>query len=255
MKTEILSIGRISIHGYGLMIAIGILCCIAMGVYRAKKYHMNQEAVMDIALYGVLAGFVGAKLLFVIVEFPAFVKDPLSVLGSEGFVVYGGIILGVLAAIIYCRIKGLAFLEYFDLCAPSISLAQGFGRIGCFLAGCCYGRQTESFLGVVFPENSMAPAGVKVLPTQLFSSAGDFLIMGILLLYSRKKKHTGDVGALYMLLYGVGRFLVEFLRADDRGNIGSLSTSQMISIVIVAGAIFLFWRNSKRGGTDNSCLY
>ena len=219
MKTDILTIGKITIHGYGLMIAIGILCCIAMGMYRAKKYKLNPEAVIDIALYGVLAGFLGAKLLYVIVEFPAFIKDPLSVLGSEGFVVYGGIILGVLAAIIYCRIKGLVFLEYFDLCAPSISLAQGFGRIGCFLAGCCYGRETQSFLGVVFPANSMAPAGVK---------------------------HTGDGGALYMILYGVGRFLMEFLRADDRGNIGMLSTSQMISIVIVAGAVVLLWQNRRR---------
>ena len=124
MKTEILSIGKITIHGYGLMIAIGILCCLALAVYRAKKYKMNQEAVVDIALYGVLAGFLGAKLLFVIVEFPTFLKDPLSILGSEGFVVYGGIILGVVTAIVYCRIKGLVFLEYFDLCAPSISLAQ-----------------------------------------------------------------------------------------------------------------------------------
>ena len=243
MKTDILTIGKITIHGYGLMIAIGILCCIAMGMYRAKKYKLNPEAVIDIALYGVLAGFLGAKLLYVIVEFPAFIKDPLSVLGSEGFVVYGGIILGVLAAIIYCKVKGLVFLEYFDLCAPSISLAQGFGRIGCFLAGCCYGRETQSFLGVVFPANSMAPAGIKVLPTQLFSSAGDFLITAILLLYY---KNTGDGGALYMILYGVGRFLIEFLRADDRGNIGMLSTSQMISIVIVAGAVVLLWQNRRR---------
>ena len=246
MKTDILTIGKITIHGYGLMIAIGILCCIAMGMYRAKKYKLNPEAVIDIALYGVLAGFLGAKLLYVIVEFPAFIKDPLSVLGSEGFVVYGGIILGVLAAIIYCKVKGLVFLEYFDLCAPSISLAQGFGRIGCFLAGCCYGRETQSFLGVVFPANSMAPAGVKVLPTQLFSSAGDFLITAILLLYYKNIKHTGDGGALYMILYGVGRFLIEFLRADDRGNIGMLSTSQMISIVIVAGAVVLLWQNRRR---------
>ena len=92
----------------------------------------------------------------------------------------------------------------------------------------------------------MAPAGIKVLPTQLFSSAGDFLITAILLLYYKKIKHTGDGGALYMILYGVGRFLMEFLRTDDRGNIGMLSTSQMISIVIVAGAVVLLWQNRRR---------
>ena len=165
----------------------------------------------------------------------------MSVMGGEGFVVYGGIIVGVLAAILYCRQKKLVFLDYFDLLVPSIAVAQGFGRIGCFLAGCCYGRETDSFLGVVFPEHSMAPSGVKLLPTQLFSSAGDFLIMVILLLYSRKKRERGRTGALYMILYGIGRFLIEFLRADDRGTVGSLSTSQFISIGIVAVGLILFF--------------
>lgn len=246
MKIELFSIGPITVHGYGFMIALGILCCVAMASYRAKKYNMNPDAILDIAIYGVIAGFLGAKLMYVIVEFPQFIKDPMSVIGSEGFVVYGGIIVGVLAAILYCRIKKLAFFEYFDLCAPSISLAQGFGRIGCFLAGCCYGRETDSIFGVVFPESALAPSGVKLLPTQLFSSAGDFLITIVLLLYYKKKKHTGDVGAMYMLLYGVGRFLIEMLRNDNRGAVGALSTSQFISIFIVIGAVVLFKWNKSR---------
>jgi phosphatidylglycerol:prolipoprotein diacylglycerol transferase len=246
MKLEIFSIGPITIHGYGLMIAIGVLACIAVATYRAKRNGLQEEAVLDIAIYGLLAGFLGAKLLYVIVEFKQFIKDPMSVLGSEGFVVYGGIILGVLAAITYCRIKKISFMEYFDLLMPSVSIAQGFGRIGCFLAGCCYGRETTSALGVVFPEGCMAPAGVKLLPTQLFSSAGDFLIAGILIWFYKKRKHTGDGGALYMLLYGIGRFCIEFLRSDERGGIGSLSTSQFISIIIVIGAGILFANNRRR---------
>ncbi len=246
MKLELFSIGPITIHGYGAMIALGILCCIFLAVYRAKKLSLNPEAVMDIAIFGVIMGFVGAKIMYAIVEFPTFLQDPMAVLGSEGFVVYGGIILGVITAIAYCRIKKLVFLEYFDLCAPSIALAQGFGRIGCFLAGCCYGRETTSPLGVVFPEGCMAPAGVKLLPTQLFSSAGDFLIMAILLVYSKKAKHTGDVGAMYLLLYGFGRFCIEMLRNDNRGTVGILSTSQFISIIIVMGAFALFYFNRKR---------
>lgn len=246
MKVEILSIGPFTIHGYGLMIGIGILACIWLASFRAKKKDMSPEAVLDIAIYGVLFGFVGAKLLYVIVEFKDFIRDPMSVLGSEGFVVYGGIIFGVLAGIIYCRIKKLKFMEYFDLAAPSIAIAQGFGRIGCFLAGCCYGRRTDAWYGVVFPESALAPSGVKLIPTQLISSIGDFAIMAVLLLYSKKAKHPGDVGALYMLLYGVGRFFIEYLRNDDRGAIGVLSTSQMISIVIVVGGILLFFLNKKR---------
>lgn len=250
MKNDLFSIGGFTIHGYGLMIALGFLLCVLMGMYRAKKQDKSAEAMMDIALIGIVTGFLGAKILYVMVEFPRFLKNPMDVLGSEGFVVYGGIIAGALSAVIYCKVKKLVFLEYFDLAAPSIALAQGFGRIGCFLAGCCYGRETDSWCGVVFPQGSMAPAGIKLIPTQLLSSAGDFLLMGILLLFSRKSKHTGDVGALYMMLYAIGRFVIEILRSDDRGALGVLSTSQAISVGIVLGAGVLFWRNRKR----TSCL-
>ena len=128
-------------------------------------------------------------------------------------------------------------------------MAQGFGRIGCFLAGCCYGRPTDAFWGVTFPEGSFAPAGVPLIPTQLISSVGDFAIAGILLLYNKRNKKAGNVGILYMLLYGIGRFLVECLRSDDRGTVGMLSTSQFISIGIVLLAIVLFFRHKLFKGT------
>lgn len=247
MKNIICNVGPVTIYGYGLMIGIGVLFCILMGMMRAKKYGLKEDAVIDIAIYGLVIGFLGAKLLFIIVEWEDFMKDPMSVLGTEGFVVYGGISAGVLAAIVYCRIKKLVFLEYFDLLSASIALAQGFGRIGCFLAGCCYGRETDSVFGVMFPAGCMAPAGVKVLPTQLFSSAGDFAIMAFLLWHYKRRKHVGDTGFLYMLVYGIGRFFIEMLRNDNRGAVGVLSTSQFISIFIVAAALLLLYRNKKMG--------
>lgn len=251
MHNEIITIGKITIYGYGLMIGIGFLVAVLVGMYRAKKKEMSQEAILDIAIYCILAGFLGGKLLYVIVEWKDFVADPWSVLGSSGFVVYGGIITGVLAGYIYTRIKKLSFAKYFDLVMPEIAIAQGFGRIGCFLAGCCYGAPTDSFCGVIFPEGSLAPSGVKLLPTQLFMSAGDFLIALVLILYSRKNKVDGNIGAGYLILYGVGRFLIEFLRNDARGSVGVLSTSQFISIFIVAIGVGLFvWntmRNRKKG--------
>lgn len=254
MKNDLFSIGPLTVHSYGLMIALGILVCVFMGMYRARKYGYKDEAVLDIAIFGILSGFVGAKLLYVLVEFDSFLKNPMDVLGSEGFVVYGGIIVGALVGILYCRIKKLPCWEYFDLLAPSIAVAQGFGRIGCFLAGCCYGRPTDTFWGVTFPEGSFAPAGVPLIPTQLISSAGDFIITGILLVYSKHNKKAGNVGILYMLLYGIGRFLVECLRSDDRGTVGLLSTSQFISIGIIILAIILFFRHQifKNTKKENS---
>lgn len=248
MKTDLFHIGKFVIHGYGLMIGIGFVLALLVGEYRAKKMGMKEEALIDIAIIAGVSGFLGAKLLYIIVSFKDFIEDPIGVLGSSGFVVYGGLIAGVLCNLIYVKIKKLSFLEYFDLVMPEIALAQGFGRIGCFLAGCCYGRQTDAAWGVVFPAGSLAPSGVKLIPTQLISSAGDFLIMIVLLLYYRKNKKDGtpgSVGFLYMLLYGVGRFLVEFLRNDDRGGAGMFSTSQWISMVIVAGGIVLYLVNKK----------
>ena len=250
MKNELFSIGPITIYGYGLMIAIGVLAAYFSATYRAKKYDLDPDKVFYVTVWAVIGGFGGAKLLYLITQLPAILQDP-SLLKDvrDGFVVYGGIIGGILAAWLYCKVAKLKFIKYFDLVMPSVALAQGFGRIGCFLAGCCYGRETTSRFGVVFPEGGLAPAGVKLIPTQLISSAGDFLIMIVLLLYYRKNKKDGtpgNVGFLYMLLYGVGRFLVEFLRNDNRGGAWMFSTSQWISMVIVAGGIVLYLVNKKR---------
>lgn len=246
MYNNLFSIGSVTIHGYGVMIAVGFVFAIIISYVRAKAYGLRKNAVIDIALLAMIFGFLGAKLLYVIVEYKAFFASPLSVLGSDGFVIYGGIIGGVTAAFIYCRKKKISFMSYFDLAIPAVAVAQGFGRIGCFLAGCCYGCESTT-LGVIFPEGSIAPAGIPLLPTQLFSSAGDFLIALILVLYARKSKIKGNVGALYLLLYGVGRFVIEFFRNDVRGSVGILSTSQFISIFFILGAVVMFFINAKRG--------
>lgn len=247
MLKDIVSIGGITIHGYGLMIAIGVLVAVFVAMRRAKGYGLNDESIIDITFIAVISGFLGAKLLYIIVSFGDFLEDPLGVLGSEGFVVYGGLIAGVLACMLYCFKKKLSFMSYFDIVMPSISIAQGFGRIGCFMAGCCYGRETNCAIGVIFPANSFAPTGVRVLPTQLISAAGNFLIAAILIIYARRSKYKGNTAALYLALYGVGRFLIEFLRDDYRGTVGFLSTSQFISIFFVISAGVLFYVNKKRG--------
>ena len=259
MKTDLFSIGSFTVHSYGLMIGIGFILAMLLAEYRAKKLGLREESIIDITIIAGVSGFLGAKLLYIIVEFDTFIKDPKAVLGSAGFVVYGGIIAGVLCCMFYCRIKKLNFLEYFDLVMPEIALAQGFGRIGCFLAGCCYGRETESLFGVVFPAGSQAPAGVKLIPTQLISAGADFIHVIILLVIAGSFSYTvaknkgksrslpaGGIGYIYMMFYGIGRFLIEFLRNDYRGEIGFLSTSQFISIFFVICGAGLLVLNAKK---------
>lgn len=242
MQPELFKIGPIPVNGYGTMIALGIAVAILLSMKRAKKRGIEEEPIIDIAIYGILGGVLGAKLLFILTELPNIIKNPsvLPELIKSGFVLYGAIIGGALAALIYCKRKGKKFLQYFDLIAPSIAIAQGFGRIGCFLAGCCYGKETNSPIGVVFNNAlSFAPHGVKVHPTQLYSSIGDFIIAATLLYFAAKPRKNGQVAGLYMILYSIGRFAVEFFRGDPRGNIFFLSTSQFICIFVLIGGIIL----------------
>jgi phosphatidylglycerol:prolipoprotein diacylglycerol transferase len=226
---------------YGIMIAIGFLTALLLSVRRGRKRDLDEDIVWGIFFCALIGGMIGTRILYYIVELPEILKDP-SILWNfnNGYVVYGGIIGGILTSMIYCHIKKTPFLPYFDLVMPAVAMAQGFGRIGCFFAGCCYGRRTDAWYGITFSNSSFAPNGVKLIPTQLFSSAGDFLICGILLWYASKKRENGRVAALYLILYGIGRFLIEFLRDDYRGSIGVLSTSQLISIGIVAVGAFLY---------------
>jgi phosphatidylglycerol:prolipoprotein diacylglycerol transferase len=240
MFNDLLKIGPVTIHGYGLMIGIGILCALLGADKRAKSKGLNASIIYSLGISALIIGFVCAKLLYCIVDIGEFMNNPMAVLSGNGFVVYGGLIGGILTAAFCCKFKKVSFLKYFDLAAPSIALAQGFGRIGCFLAGCCYGRETDSCIGIVFHKSLFAPNQIRLIPTQLISSAGNFLIAIILLLYDRKGSRSGKTGALYLALYSVGRFVIEFFRNDYRGNVGMLSTSQFISIIVFAigGAMF-----------------
>ena len=248
MKNELFSIGPITIYGYGLMIAIGVLAAYFSATYRAKKYDLDPDKVFYVTVWAVIGGFGGAKLLYLITQLPAILQDP-SLLKDvqDGFVVYGGIIGGILAAWIYCKVAKLKFMKYFDLVMPSVALAQGFGRIGCFLAGCCYGRETNSVLSVTFQNSDFAPNHVALIPTQIYSSVLDFLHFGILLYIARRKKADGQVAAFYLIFYSIGRFVLEFFRGDlIRGSVGSLSTSQFISLFILAAGIAILITRTKK---------
>lgn len=248
MKNELFSIGPFTVYGYGLMIAVGVIAAYLVGEYRAKKHGLDSDKILSLVLWAVVGGLLGAKVLYVLTQLPQIIKDP-SILKNvtDGFVVYGGIIGGIFSCIIYCRKKKLPFLKYFDLLMPSVALAQGFGRIGCFLAGCCYGRETTCPIGITFTNSAYAPNGVSLLPTQLISSGLDFLHFFVLIWFAGKKKGDGQVAGLYLVFYSIGRFILEFFRGDlIRGSVGALSTSQFISIfACIAGVALVILRNGK----------
>ena len=250
MKNELLTIGPFTVYGYGLMIAIGILAGCLIAEYRAGKQKLDSEQIFPMILWCLVGGFFCAKLLFWITEWKSIVQDPGFIMEtlSSGFVVFGGIIAGILTGLLYCRIRKLVFFKYADVILPSVALAQGFGRIGCFLAGCCYGKETESVFSVIFQNSEYAPNHVALIPTQLYSSGLDFLHFLLLLLIARNKKEDGQVTACYLIFYSIGRFVIEFFRGDIiRGSVGILSTSQFISIFTgIAGIVLLIRIRKKR---------
>ena len=278
MAIDLFTIGKFTVHGYGLMIGLGFMAAVFAGCVLARKKGLSDDHFTSIAVWVLLIGFLGGKTLHIIVEFKAFLENPMSVIGSAGFVVYGGIITGILSIFVYCRVKKLRFLDYLDLFGAVVPLNQAFGRIGCFCAGCCYGKETDLPIGVVFPVGSMAPAGVKILPTQLFMAAGDllfFILLTVYLLRTKAVTHSSDednetkktvkviepvkvtnpgcTAALYLALYSIGRFIIEFFRDDPRGNVGALSTSQFLAIFsFVAGMVLYFVIARYEGGKENN---
>lgn len=242
MYNELFHIGSFTVYGYGLMIAIGVIAAVTVTEIRLRRAGLEYEFVYSLTIWAVVGGFLGAKLLYILTIMPEVVKDPAKLIDlTGGYVVYGGIIGGVLAGFIFSRVKKLGFWLYMDYVMPSIILAQAFGRIGCFLAGCCYGAQTQSAFSVTFTNSAYAPNGVALYPTQLVSSAYDFLCFFLLVWMKNKRivKREGNVAAWYFLLYGIGRFIIEFFRGDERGSIGMVSTSQFISIFIVAAGLLI----------------
>ena len=256
MYNDILSIGPVTIHGYGLMIAIGVLVALIVSDKRAQKRGLNGEIIYGLVVWTVVLGFASAKVLFILTYLKDFLANPVSFLRMSGFVVFGGIIGGIITICTYCKIKKVSVIDYLDLVVVGVALAQGFGRIGCLLAGCCYGRPTDSIRGITFKHSDFAPNNVKLLPTQIMMSVGDFLIAGLLLYIGSRiekkikeqkeldtipKSTDGRLVLIYLGLYSIGRFGVEFFRNDYRGNIGILSTSQFIGLLMTAAVCVAYY--------------
>ncbi len=255
-----------SIPLYGIMIAVGVLVCLLY--FRLSEPRRDfPPADAELALvYCVIGIFVGAKLLFLLTNLPQFIADLpylftypelfIRTYFGSGFVFYGGFYGGVAAAAIYCKVTKLSFWELARSIVPLVPLFHMCGRIGCFLAGCCYGVEND-VLGIAFTSSEVAPNGVPLLPVQLYEAAGEAVLFVLTALIVRRPHSGPQALSVWLIGYGVLRFLLEFLRGDDyRGFIGPLSISQVIALASIAWGIYILCRmRSKRrmareGGED-----
>ena len=231
----------LTIPMYGVMSAVGMLAAFVLLGFTRKHTRFSEDQALSAAIWAIVAGFIGAKVLYWLVEIDQIIADPSYLIHTlrEGFVFYGALIGGLAGVAIYSLIRKLPFFSLTDYFIPALVIGHAFGRIGCVFAGCCYGMECESPISIVFPAGSAAPAGIPLLPTQIMESVFLFLLCAFLVWRLAKQKPFGTVSGWYMVLYGAWRFGIEFFRSDDRGAVGVLSTSQFISIFVLLGGVAL----------------
>ena len=261
MHPVLIDLGFYQIPTYGVLLYSGIILAIFLASRRALLVGLSGTHVMDLGAWVVLWGLVGAKILLAITD-PSYLTSLSGLWGllRAGGVFYGGLVAALVAAVVLLRRYQLPFFQVADVLAPSVALGHFFGRLGCFSAGCCYGRTCDSFVGVVFTdplanEISGTPLGVPLYPTQLFEAAFNLANYAFLAWLFRRRLPAGSVLGAYLVAYGVARFVIEFFRGDpDRGFVlgGMLSTSQAIAAFMVpVGIGILVWaRHQKRADSS-----
>ena len=255
MHPVLFEIGPFTLHTYGVFVAMAFLAAIGLSLKEARNVDEDPNKVLDLCFYMLIAGLVGSRLLYVIINWRMFLRDPVEIIRiwHGGLVFYGGFLGACVAAVWYIRRQRLLPWKTADILAPSIALGQFIGRIGCFFAGCCYGKPCDLPWAVTFTNvNSLAPRGIGLHPTQLYHSFNGLVIFFILIWMRKYKQFHGQLFWTYVLLYAVSRSVIEIFRGDERGMIVGdiLSTSQFIGIVMAGVAvIMLFVLRARRGGS------
>jgi len=254
MLPHLITIGGYSQSTYGLLVAIGFVVAITLTGRFAKEAGLPQETVMNLGMYCALAGIVGAKIMmFTHIQSVSEIFTMETLRAGGDF--FGGLILALIVAAVYMRKKGLPVLPTADVFAPGLALGHGIGRVGCFAAGCCYGVRTHLPWAVTFtsPDSNGAPLNVPIHPTQLYEAFSEALIFAILLWRIRKPHARGEIISLYLLLYGTVRFLVEFVRFHEQGNLwgGPFDLSQWIALGLMALGAAWLW-NARKANAKNA---
>jgi phosphatidylglycerol:prolipoprotein diacylglycerol transferase len=261
LHPTLFKLGPIEISSYGLALAVSFVAGILVAARRARKYDIDPNRVMDLGIIVAISSIVGSRFLYVIFHLDEFRGHWLDTfnpfqstgqIGIAGLTLLGGLLLAIFSGLVYLRAKKLSFLRFADVVIPSVALGILITRIGCFLNGCCYGTPTGLPWGVLFPFGSAAHyhyGGVNIHPAQLYSSLYGLVIFGALLLLEKHRKFDGFLFFLFLVLYGVARFLVDFVRYYESsmviGGIG-LSVNQGISLgMLIAGLILLIAHYKK----------
>jgi phosphatidylglycerol:prolipoprotein diacylglycerol transferase len=221
MHPVLITIGSFNIYSYGFMIALGVLAGTLVNCVLAASNGLNKDRIQSATLWIMLAALLGTRIFYVLIELPEFAADPVRIfyIWEGGMVFYGGLIGGLLAALLLARCWKISPLRLLDNLAPGLALGQALGRVGCFLAGCCYGIPWQGVGGVTFTDpHTLAPRNISLFPSQLFEAAAMLLIsLALLAFWPRRGKRPGRAVCLFGLLAGMERIAAEQVRGDFRG--------------------------------------
>lgn len=245
------------------MTLIGGTSAILFACIRKNHYSLERMDILFSSFYAGIGALIGAKILYILVSLSDIIEnweiytssiDAFFTIIKGGFIFYGGLIGALIGILIYAKQYKINVLHLVETLVPSIPLFHGFGRIGCFCAGCCYGKPTTSSLGMQFNCSPIAPHNIYLLPVQLFESGFNFLLFIFLFVLSRKKRRYGIILGFYLLFYSIARFILEFYRYDYvRGIWGGLSTSQWISIFLLFISLILLFNKKAIKFLENKC--
>jgi phosphatidylglycerol:prolipoprotein diacylglycerol transferase len=236
-------IGPFALHAYGLFVAAGFLLGIGWSMREAREAGLDPALLSDLGFYIILGAILGARFLYVLINPTYFLENPQEIFmfWKGGLVFSGGAILAAGMGLWYLKKKGQDIWRWMDALAPGIGLGEAVGRIGCMAAGCCYGVSCDLPWAVTFtsPE-SLAPLFTPLHPTQMYHSLAGLTCFIVLRGVKPHVRHTGGLMAVFLILFGAFRFLIELFRADYRGGTGILSVTQIIALCAVGLGIFLF---------------
>ncbi|OGP17036.1 MAG: prolipoprotein diacylglyceryl transferase [Deltaproteobacteria bacterium RIFCSPLOWO2_12_FULL_50_11] len=238
-----------NIYTYGVLVALGFLSALLWNVHEGKLRGIASERIFDLGFYNILGAIAGARILYIITEFPRFLKNPLDMIKiwEGGLVFYGGLIACLVISYVYTKKYKISLITMADVFMPGVALGHGIGRLGCLFAGCCYGKTVAGphFWTLIFPAHPLclAPTGIPLIPTQIMEMMLLLVIFGLLVGIRRHQRFSGQIFLSYLVLYAIARSILEVFRGDKiRGFLieGLLSTSQFISGLLVIFAIILY---------------
>ncbi len=251
MFPKLITVGSFFIPTYGVLVALGFLAGLGITLRLARKAGLPPDKITNLAVYCAMVGILGAKLFMFLFDWRDYIRDPSQIFTLETLqaagVFHGGFIAAFLLAVLYMRKQQLPAFPTMDAFAPGIALGQAIGRLGCFAAGCCWGRECDLPWGVRFRSNFAAPVPLdKTLhPVQLYESAANLIIFGILYRRFRHTHRAGQVIGLYLVLYSTARFIIEFYREHEQSLVGPFSLTQWIALGLLALGIGILIRQRR----------